>query len=182
MTDFVEYRPRSESSVRFRSDPQVAIRRAAPGDTRGPAVVRSVRGGSVDEHLEASQRLIERLPVILVAESDGELVGWCGAQRSSIEPDAEPEWLIAGITVVPELRRSGIAALLLGGVMGAVRSDEPGTAIFSVINARNLASIALHGGLGFSEIARRAEIARIEFAGGEGVLLRSRPDGSAARD
>lgn len=110
--------------------------------------------------------------MLLVAETERQLVGWCGAGRTSIQPEDEPQWLIAGLTVTLDYRRRGIAARLLGDVVRAVRTDEPGVAIFSVVNAGNLASIALHQGLGFCEIARQARIAGIEFAGGEGVLLR----------
>ncbi|TCN54927.1 hypothetical protein EV641_104192 [Rhodococcus sp. SMB37] len=48
----------------------------------------------------------------------------------------------------------------------------PGESIFSVINARSLASINLHLELGFVEAWRSARYAGIEFTGGEGVLLR----------
>lgn len=132
----------------------------------------SSRGGMVEEHLGAAARLIERLPVLLMAEKDGAAVGWCGIQKHSIFPDAEPEWLVAGLTVLPEQRRRGIAMRLLRDVLDATAGAAPGEPIFSVINAQNPASVDLHIRLGFVEVARAATFAGITFTGGEGVLLR----------
>lgn len=89
-----------------------------------------------------------------------------------IESGRNPEWLVAGLTVVPPQRRRGIAVRLLQDVVDKVQSLAPGEPIFSVVNAQNLASIKLHEGLGFEEVARAATFARIEFTRGEGVLLR----------
>lgn len=126
----------------------------------------------VEDHCDRAVRLIERLEVLLAAEKEGVLVGWCGIHRYSIQPDAEPEWLVAGLTVVPELRRRGIAARLLRGVLDATAGSAPNEPVFSVINARNLASIDLHQQLGFTEVGRPATFAGIDFTGGVGVLLR----------
>lgn len=91
-----------------------------------------------------------------------------------IEPGREPEWLVAGLTVVPAQRRRGIAARLLREVVEKRHSAAPIAPVFSVINAQNLASLRLHDGIGFEEIGRAATYARIDFTGGEGVLLRKR--------
>ncbi len=97
----------------------------------------SSRGGTVEEHLDAAGQLIERLPVLLMAEKDGVAVGWCGIQA----------------------------------VLRVTADSVPGEPVLSVINARNPASIDLHTGLGFVEVARAATFAGIAFTGGEGVLL-----------
>ncbi|MBS1907485.1 MAG: GNAT family N-acetyltransferase [Actinobacteria bacterium] len=181
MTDFVDYEPNVHSA---RSDESVKIRPVESADADGLAAAMAVRGGTAEEYRDRALRLINRLDVLLIAETDGVPVGWCGIQKFSIHPDAEPEWLIAGLTVVPELRRRGIAARLLGGVLDATAGSAPNEPIFSVINARNLASIDLHQQLGFSEVGRAATFARIDFTGGEGILLRcSRsPDAYPVRD
>ena len=92
-------------------------------------------------------------------------------QKVAIHTGADPEWLIAGLTVVPELRRQGSAARLLSDVLRDAAGRAPGEPIFSVINSRNLASIDLHLKLGFVEMGRSPGYAGIEFTGGEGVLL-----------
>ena len=169
MSDFVDYEPDAYAA---RSDESVEIRPAESGDVGGLAAVMAVRGGAVEEYHDRALRLIERLDVALIAVKDGVPVGWCGIQKLSIHPDAEPEWLIAGLTVVPELRRRGIAARLLRGVLDATAGSAPNEPIFSVINARNLASIDLHQQLGFTEVGRAATFAGIDFTGGVGVLFR----------
>ena len=169
MTDFVDYEPHAHST---RSEVDVQIRPAMAADADGLAAVLAVRGGAIEEHIDRAARLIEQLDVLLVADRHGELGGWCGIQRHSIRPDAEPEWLIAGLTVRPEWRRRGIAARLLREVLEATNGSAPDEPIFSVINATNRASIDLHEHLGFMEIGRAATFAGIEFTGGVGVLLR----------
>lgn len=169
MTDFVDYEPDAHST---RSDASVEIRPVEAADVDGLAEVMAVRGRAAKEHRDRALRLIERLDVLLIAEKDGVPVGWCGIQKFSIRPDTEPEWLISGLTVVPGQRRQGIAARLLCGVLEATAASSPNQPIFSVINARNLASIDLHQQLGFSEVGRAATFAGIDFTGGVGVLLR----------
>lgn len=169
MTDFVDYKPNAGSAI---ADAEVEIRAAEPVDVRGVAAVMSARGGTVEEHLDAASRLVERLPVLLMAEKDGSAVGWCGIQKCEILPDAVPEWLVAGLTVVPEQRRRGIANQLLRAALRTTADFAPGEPVFSVINARNPASIDLHLGLGFVEVARASTFAGVDFTGGEGVLLK----------
>lgn len=169
MTDFVVYEPTVRSAI---SEAVVGTRAAKPMDVRGLAAVMSARGGTAEECLDAASRLIDRLPVLMMAEKNGSPVGWCGTQKYEIFPNAVPEWLVAGLTVVPGERRQGVAVRLLRAVLHATDDSAPGEPVFSVINARNLASIDLHIGLGFVEVARAATFAGIDFAGGEGVLLR----------
>lgn len=169
MSDFVDYQPGRRLP---RPAATVEIRSALPQDADALATVMSARGGVVEDHAGQAARLIERLDVLLIAETRSAAVGWCGIQRFAIRPDAEPEWLIAGLTVIPEARRRGVAARLLHEVLRLTGEAAPGESIFSVINARNPASIDLHEGLGFVEVERAASLAGIEFTGGEGVLLR----------
>ncbi|MDN4474212.1 GNAT family N-acetyltransferase [Demequina zhanjiangensis] len=169
MSDFVAYEPGAHGELR---GGVVEIRPATQDDAPGLAAVMSSRGGTPSDHLKAAQRLIDRLPVLLLAESAGDAVGWCGAQRSVIEAHGHPEWLVGGLTVIPESRRRGIASRLLQCVLKARADGSPGEPLFSVVNARNPASIDLHLALGFIEVARASTFAGIQFTGGEGVLLR----------
>lgn len=169
MNDFVDYAPRAHS---LRRDASIGIRQAVLDDVDCLAAVMAVRGGEIDEHIETAGRLLSKLSVLLVAECDAELVGWSGIQRYSIHPEAEPEWLVAGLTVAPAVRRQGIAERLLRGVLDRTADSAPEEPIFSVVNARNLASIDLHAKLEFIEAGRAASYAGIEFTGGESVLLK----------
>lgn len=80
--------------------------------------------------------------------------------------------MIAGLTVIPETLRQGVAANLLGQVLRTTSRRALGEPFFSVINAENLASIDPHLRLGFLQVDRSASFADIEFTGGEGVLMR----------
>ena len=153
-------------------DGAFAARLAVVADATALATVMAARGGTVEEHVDRARNMIERLDVLLIAENHEDAVGWCGVQKFAIHPGTDPEWLIAGLTVIPEVRRQGIAAQLLSQVLRDPSRRTPGESIFSVINARNRASIDLHLKLGFVEAGRSASYAGIEFTGGEGVLLR----------
>lgn len=142
------------------------------GDADALAAVMATRGGIAEELVDRAQTMIENLDVLLIAEKDSRSIGWCGVQKYPIFPGAEPEWLIAGLTVIPEMRRRGVAARLLGEVLRKTSRGAPGEPICSVINAQNLASIDLHRNRGFVEAGRSASYAGITFTGGEGVLLR----------
>nr|WP_300338844.1 GNAT family N-acetyltransferase [Actinomyces sp.] len=169
MTDFAEYAPGAHLTG---PDDVVDTRSALSADADALAAVMAVRGGSVAGHVAAARRLIARLDVLRIAEKEGMAVGWCGVQKASIFPDSGPEWLIAGVTVIPEARRRGIAARLLREVLQTTPRSAKEEPIFSVVNARNLASVDLHHQVGFVEVRRSATFAGIEFTGGEGVLLR----------
>lgn len=169
MSDFVVHEPSAHTAT---SEAAVDIKTASPADARGLASVMAARGGTAEGHLDPARRLIKRLPVLLIAESIGAAVGWCGVQRHSIVPELPPEWLVAGLTVLPEQRRRGIALRLLRDVLDATADAAPGEPIFSAINAQNPASVDLHIRLGFVEVARAETFAGITFTGGEGVLLR----------
>lgn len=167
--DFVAFEPSARAE---HAGDSLTVRPATSTDTEALSIVMATRGGDMAAYREQALRLVERLPVLLVAEIDQELVGYSGAQRFVVMPGKDPEWLISGLTVVPAHRRRGIAARLLQDVVDRIRRSAAGEPVFSVINAQNPASIELHKGLGFEEVGRAATFARIEFTGGEGVLLR----------
>jgi ribosomal protein S18 acetylase RimI-like enzyme len=171
VNDFAVYVPSVRPSAVAES---FTTRAAVTADVDALATVMAARGGSVEERADQARKMIAELAVLLIAEKDGYAVGWCGAQKVPIHPKADPEWLIAGLTVIPDARRQGIASRLLSEVLRDASGRAPGESVFSVINARNLASIDLHLKLGFVEVGRSASYAGIEFTGGEGVLVRRR--------
>jgi len=169
VSDFAVYVPSVKPSAVAGS---FTTRAAVMADVDALATVMAARGRSVEEHVDHARKMIERLDVLLIAEKDGCALGWCGVQKFAIHSEADLEWLIAGLTVIPAVRRQGIAARLLSQVLRDTSRRAPGESVYSVINARNLASIDLHLKLGFVEVGRAASYAGIKFTGGKGVLLK----------
>ena len=70
--------------------PNVAIRPARPDDGPALAVVMAARGGIPSDHAPAAHRLLDRAPVLVVAEAallqGTEVVGWSGATRTPLRP------------------------------------------------------------------------------------------------
>ena len=94
----------------------------------------------------------------------------------SAHDDAPYGHYVSALTVAPEARRRGVGDLMLAhlGSWTWERADR----LWSVVNARNAASLVLHIRRGFTEIGRAASYAGVAFEGGEGVLLcASRPEG-----
>lgn len=114
MSDFAAYAPSLKLSV---FDGSFDARSAVMTDVDTLATVMAARGGTVEEYVDHARKMIESPDVLLIAEKDEDAVGWCGVQKSSIHPGADPEWLIAGLTVIPELYRQGIAARLPSQVL-----------------------------------------------------------------
>lgn len=171
MSEFAEFFPGQYG------DPlgDMRVRQAASSDASTVAAVMASRGGSVESHLGAAERLVDRAPVVLLAECscDGHVraIGWSGAVRTPLEQNGPLAWVIAGLTVCPGYRRSGVGAHLVGAVTDEVARKDPGALLYSIINVRNRASIALHRKAGFVEVACRKTFAGITFDGGIGVLL-----------
>ena len=114
---------------------------------------------------------------LVVAESGGEIVGY-GRVRLW-EPEREPEapagtapsgYYLSGVFVRADLRRRGVAAALTQARLEWIgeRADEA----WFFANARNAASIELHGRFGFEEFTRRFSFPGVTFEGGEGILFR----------
>lgn len=114
MSDFVVYRPNMKPPA---AEELVDTRSAVTADADALAAVMATRGGIAEELVDRARTMIEKLDVLLIAEKCGRTVGWCGVQKYPIFPGAEPEWLIAGLTVIPEMRRRGIEARLLSEVL-----------------------------------------------------------------
>ena len=118
------------------------------------------------EELAHPQRLL------LLAEDAGEIVGYGRASLLHDVAGAPRGYYLTGVFVRPASRRAGVGAALTEARLQwiAERADEA----WFVANARNAASIALHGRFGFEEVTRDFAIPGVKFDGGEGILFRSR--------
>ena len=132
MTDFARFELASRAVPAGSS---VSIRPATFADIASLSVVMAARGGTSAGHREQAHRFIDRLPVLTVAQMGDNLVGYSGAQPFVIEAGREPEWLVAGLTVVPAQRRRGIAARLLRAVIDQVHRVAPGAPISPEVRA-----------------------------------------------
>ena len=84
----------------------------------------------------------------LIAEADGELVGYIGSQTAVDEAD------IMNVAVAPSHRRCGIGQMLIDEL--AARLKEQGViALMLEVRASNLPAIALYGKIGFLQAGRR---------------------------
>lgn len=180
MPDFAAYRP----EARGVHDPTLVVRPARAGDAGRVAAVAANRGA-------ARPDLLHKLPVwvqdpgvrVLVAEVGGAVVGWAMA-GPWVRPGAEAGTHVCALTVDPDARRRGAGSGLLAGLAAWTWSGSD--VLWSIVNARNEASIDLHRRHGFDVVRRIGEYATVTFDGGSGVLLRARrpaghPSGEPAR-
>lgn len=160
------YEPERSAEPRVDAD----VRAATASEIQALARIAASRGGSIDSHAAGfSDALAEPGVIVLIALVAGTPAGWSGARE--IDPEGDPgTWMTTGLTVVPEWRRRGIASRLLDAVSTRVAAAG-GERLVSVANARNRASLDLHLGRGFTEVARAASFLAIEFDGGEGVIF-----------
>lgn len=151
-------------------DPSVVVRPAGHDDAGAIAAVAATRGRPpADGRLEAWLADASRL-VVVAERGAGAVVGWAmvgpwpaaGAQEG-------PH--VSALTVHPEHRRCGVGDRLLGALEDWAwrRSDR----LWSVVNARNDASMSLHRRHGFVAVRRIADYAGMPFDGGWGMLLRA---------
>lgn len=175
MSGYAEYE--SVPSIR-RQPTSIAVRVATADDAPAIASVERAARGVVPEGFLEAVRILPTRPdaLVLVATvapkagtDDGlHFVGWTGARHRD-PADAPAGWYISGLAVIPDARRRGVAqALLL-----ALREAIPGEAgpLRSIVNARNLASLALHRSCGYNELSRGPTFLGVQFTGGKGVLL-----------
>ena len=147
-----------------------SIRIAEVGDADRMAAVslaaRGVAGADPREAIADAHRLV------LVAEVNGEIVGWGKTHRYSATSGSAPAGhYLGGVNVLPEFRRRGIGSALTRARLSWIW-DRARDAWF-VTNARNTASIELHSRLGFSEVVRAGEFHGTTFEGGVGILYRA---------
>ena len=86
----------------------------------------SVLQASFEEELRSLELLTSdhSLGVALVAKADGEPIGTCLLVESEIEPNHDVSPWLAGLFVVPEYRRKGAGAALVGAIEDQARQRE----------------------------------------------------------
>jgi len=183
MTAYATYDPDAAG----RPPAAVSLRPATRGDVseilrievaagRAPAAVGSAEG--YRRAIADPQRCVLVAETTETAETGrAVVVGWAKTHlHVEVVDPAPPGHYLAGITVDPRWRRRGIGAALTDARLQwiAARADEA----FYIVNAHNLASIALHERGGFEEVLRAPRLLGVEFTGGVGLLMRRRSDGS----
>lgn len=174
---FEDYAPEAHGTA----EPRLVVRPAAPGDVPTLAAVARTRGpqpASFDERLAQWVADDERRVAAAVvgergpAREAGPLVGWAMAAHRAGHDDAPDGWYVGWLVVDPSWRRRGVAGALLDDLLAWTRAR--GDALFSLVNVQNLASLDLHAGRGFRELARAGSFAGVTFTGGTGLLLEAR--------
>ena len=161
-----------EPDVRGVPDGRAVIRPAQTSDACGIALVDATRGPLRPGHLARVLAQIDGPATHrIVAVVDGTVVGSCMTARWAGHADAPDGYYVAGVTVQPALRRRGIGDLLVAGLLDWIWRRSDGA--WSVINAQNGPSLALHRRRGFATVATGSTFAGISFTGGCGVLLRA---------
>ncbi|TVU64692.1 GNAT family N-acetyltransferase [Paenarthrobacter nitroguajacolicus] len=114
--------------------------------------------------------LVAELSPNVAAGGGVAVVGWAKTHLWDFADGPAPAGhYLAGVTVLPDFRRRGLAGELTEARLNWIwqRANEA----WYVVNARNQASLALHRGWGFREVARGPGFHTVTFDGGEGVLL-----------
>ena len=194
MNDFADRAPRARGG----SAAGLVIRPASPDDAARVARLLALRGTGVEDALAQAPRMIEALPVLLLALMPVEQEAEAGTEEvgdDRLAPVAlscafvlpgdlgtgrSERWTVSGLIVDPRARRHGIGRALLGAVLDAVAALDPGEPVVSVVDADRHASIGLHLAVGFTQTERVEEYAGITFAGGRGVVMVHEPAPGAA--
>lgn len=181
--------PRSPGESRQPLPEALVLRRAGPRDVTGIARLAHARdGGELRLHVAGGERDVAAMEAgaergLWVASVHDDVLAYARAARFVPEPDAPSGtapagWYLTGLVVAPEHRRCGIGEALTLARIGFLAGRTDVIRYFA--NARNLATIALHGRLGFVEVTRRFTYPGVVFEGGDGVLFeRRRTDGEA---
>ena len=133
-------------------------------------------GEEASIHITAFRRAIEGDEIgesllVLVAEFEGEVIGFGKAKRVDSEDASPAGWYLSGVVVDPDYRRRGAGRLLTAARLKWI--SERSRCAYFFANARNRVSIELHERFGFQEIARGPGFAGVSFTGGEGILFRA---------
>jgi len=154
------------------TDARLVVRAATASDVPAIVAIDETRGPRNDAHAAwVLERVLNPAALVLVAAVDDVVVGSTMTLRWVGHTDAPDGWYVSGVTVLPDQRRHGAGTRLLDALTTWIW-DRDDTA-WSVINALNLPSLALHAQRGFQEVGRGSTFAGITFTGGTGVLLRA---------
>ncbi len=165
---FAEYAPRAE---RRESPEDLVVREAGPADAGEIARIVHARDGGDLETTRA--RIAGDLTVpertrLFVARVAGSIVGFGRVKHLAGE---HPGWYLLGVIVDPSWRRRGIGRELVRRRLDWIASRAAEAWYF--VNSVNRASIDLHAGFGFEEVARGVTFPGVSFGqGGHGVLFR----------
>jgi ribosomal protein S18 acetylase RimI-like enzyme len=159
-----------------RHDPVDAVLGEAERDDVLPLAIlqAAARGGTVAEWAERIGRALDdERGLVLTAKVAGEAVAYANVAFLPEHPvdHAPAGHYLTGVTVDPAWRRRGIADQLTRRRMEWIWERDP--AVWCFISARNPASLDLHRDLGFERVRAGGAFQGIEFAGGEGWLLRA---------
>ncbi|GAB2745907.1 GNAT family N-acetyltransferase [Sinomonas soli] len=105
--------------------------------------------------------------------AEGTLLGYAKTHRYPTPDGAAPAGhYLGGIVVHPAARRRGVGRALTEARLAWIW--ERADAAYYLANARNTASIALHEGLGFRQVASGASFQAVTFDGGRGLVFEAR--------
>lgn len=166
---------RAQPDGRPRTDVSVAVRPATDADVAGIVAVAATRGERPAGYLERVAGWVadaERGVLVAHSPADG-VVGWAMVSRWRHD-DVPDGYVISALTVDPGWWRCGIGNGLVGGLLAWTWSRAEH--LWSIVNVRNEASLALHRRCGFVEVRRGPGFGGVRFDGvppdqGEGVLL-----------
>ncbi|MFC3689400.1 GNAT family N-acetyltransferase [Aquipuribacter hungaricus] len=155
----------------------VRTRRATAADAEALAgLAHGWYGGDAGRWRTTMATALEQGERVVVAECDGETVGYAKAgERLPTGPDdpAPAGTWLTGAVVAEQHRRAGVAGALVGLLLAELR--PAGRPVWSMADAGNRASLALHARAGFTEVLRAPSMLGEDFRSGEGVLLRLDP-------
>jgi aminoglycoside 6'-N-acetyltransferase I len=183
MSLFEPYEPRTYAGRPADTPRDLIIRPAVLSDVLQIARLMVEReGGEADLFAQKLMREFERADlgakrVLFVAAAQGAVVGFARlafcVPGDSAPPNNVPEgWYLGGVVVAKSHRRRGIGRELTKRRLDWL-ADQRATTAWYVVNAENLASIALHEHFGFNEVTRDFVQPGVSFSGnGIGILFR----------
>jgi ribosomal protein S18 acetylase RimI-like enzyme len=183
MSLFAEYDAKPPTQSRLDASCGLVIRLAAESDLRAIAAITAEReGDSLERRLRSAAEFLRQCRAtgrssLLVAQLRDQVIGF-GECSYFVPPEDAPRpvapegWYLAGLIIAPKFRRRHVGLQLTHVRLQwiAQRAD----CAYYFANAKNLVSIELHQKLGFVELTRKFFYPGATFAGGEGILFRTK--------
>jgi ribosomal protein S18 acetylase RimI-like enzyme len=109
------------------------------------------------KELDNIKKILKRVrkgeAVFIVAEQDGEIIGFCSIEKS--EKKSRPHVATLGILVKKEFRNKGIGKKLINHAIKSAIKNIKGLEIIELMtHSKNIPAIALYKKVGFKEVAR----------------------------